>query len=155
MYYPKRVKVINHQLFWPITQFLKNKRNVFLVMQSLLMIYEVKENYNKHLYFHSVQLIFFYTHLIYIIYVQFIHQNQPGFNTTMSIVHNTEHVQYFCSVDYITRKLCTWDSKSSSSTLYSLTALTKPPIICDHERGVASYYLEVGYRLHLKMKMLC
>lgn len=138
-----------------MTQFLKNKRNVFLVMQSLLMIYEVKENYNKHLYFHSVQLIFFYTHLIYIIYVQFIHQNQPGFNTTMSIVHNTEHVQYFCSVDYITRKLCTWDSKSSSSTLYSLTALTKPPIICDHERGVASYYLEVGYRLHLKMKMLC
>lgn len=68
------------------------------------MINEVKENYNKHLYFHSVQLIFFYTHLIYIIYVQFIHQNQPGFNTTMSIVHNTEHVQYFCSVDYITRK---------------------------------------------------
>lgn len=58
------------------------------------MIYEVRKNPNKHLHVYSVQLIFFlHTFNIYIIYVQFIHQNQPGINTTMSIVHNTEHVQ--------------------------------------------------------------
>lgn len=83
------------------------------------MIYEVKENYNKHLYFHSVQLIFFYTHLIYIIYVQFIHQNQPGFNTTMSIVHNTEHVQYFCSVDYISQGNYVHETASQVPALFT------------------------------------
>lgn len=124
-------------------------------MQSLLMIYEVKENYNKHLYFHSVQLIFF-LHTFNIYYICTIYTSEPAwlqYNYEHCTQHRTCTIFLFSGLYH--KKIMYMRQQVKSSTLYSLTALTKPPIICDHERGVASYYLEVGYRLHLKMKMLC
>lgn len=49
------------------------------------MIYEVKENYNKHLYFHSVQLIFF-LHTFNIYYICTIYTSEPAW-----LQYNYEH----------------------------------------------------------------